>query len=266
MLSKKIFLSATLMSMAGFVACGDDSSSNSGDDKLPEKVETIEQANDLKCDESVKCAKVFVEEELVNDYFQCDGAQWFPATDAKFKDLCPAEEEQKGEEGTEEGSEEGGNGSDDNGNKSEGSEGSENTGDNGSSTEAGSSASSAESTSSNADSASSGEGSEGSEELTGPTGDLYSCLQDSEIDMFGESMKTKICTETTANSETAEGLKATCVSSDVEGFKITSTEGTGCSAETGYVKKCVVSNDAAVYFYDADAAGKSCEDLLKNNN
>ena len=262
MLSKKIFLSATLMSMAGFVACGDDSSSNSGDDKLPEKVETIEQANDLKCDESVKCAKVFVEEELVNDYFQCDGAQWFPATDAKFKDLCHAEEEQKGEEGTEEGSEEGGNGSDDNGNKSEGSEGSENTGDNGSSTEAGSSASSAESTSSNADSASSGEGSEGGEELTGPTGNLYSCLQDSEI----MGMKTKICTETTANSTTAAGLKETCTSFDYEGMKITSTEGTGCSAETGYVKKCVVSNDAAVYYFDADAANKSCEELLKDED
>lgn len=102
MLSKKIFLSAALVSMAGLVACGDDSSSNSGDDKLPEKVKTIQEANDLKCDESVKCAKVFVEEEIVNDYFQCDGSQWFPATDAKFKDLCPAEDkkaegEEKGE-------------------------------------------------------------------------------------------------------------------------------------------------------------------------
>ena len=99
-------------------------------------------------------------------------------------------------------------------------------------------------------------------EVTGPTGDLYSCLQDS--DMMG--MTTKICTETTANSSTAAELKKTCTSFDYEGMKMTSTEGTGCSAETGYVKKCVVSNDAAVYFYDADAAGKSCEDLLKNNN
>ena len=95
--SKKIFLSAALVSMAGFVACGDDSSSSASDGTLPEKVKTIQEANSLKCDESVKCAKVFVEEEIVNDYFQCDGSQWFPATDAKFKDLCPAKAE--GEEG-----------------------------------------------------------------------------------------------------------------------------------------------------------------------
>ncbi len=221
MLSKKIFLSAALVSMAGLVACGDDSSSNSDDSTLPEKVKTIQEANSLKCDESVKCAKVFVEEEIVNDYFQCDGSQWFPATDAKFKDLCPAKAE--GEEG---------------GNTPE------------------SSASEAGSTDSGA-AASSDSGSE----LTGPTGDLYSCLQDSEI--MGN--KTKICTETTANSDVATQLKATCTSFDYEGMKMTSTEGTGCSAETGYVKKCVVSNDAAVYYFDADAAGKSCEELTKKN-
>ena len=92
MLSKKIFLSAALVSMAGLVACGDDSSSSAGDATLPEKVKTIQEANDLKCDASVKCAKVFVEEEIVNDYFQCDGERWQPATDPKFNDLCPAEE------------------------------------------------------------------------------------------------------------------------------------------------------------------------------
>lgn len=239
MLSKKIFLSAAFISMAGFVACGDDSSSNSGDDKLPEKVETIEQANDLKCDESVKCAKVFVEEELVNDYFQCDGAQWFPATDAKFKDLCPAEEEQKGEEGTEEGSEEGGNGSDDNGNKSEGSEGSENTDDNGSSTEAGSSASSAESTSSNADSASSGEGSEGGEELTGPTGDLVSCT----MEVFGE----KTCDEVAKADEAA--LSAQC---DMMGGTM-KTDG-GCKADD-FAAKCTCKKGN---HYDSSCDGFTC--------
>ena len=77
--------------------------------------------------------------------------------------------------------------------------------------------------------------------------------------------KTKICTETTANSDVATQLKATCTSFDYDGMKITSTEGTGCSAETGYVKKCVVSNDAAVYYFDADAASKSCEELTKKN-
>ena len=58
MLSKKIFLSAALVSMAGFVACGDDSSSNSGDGKLPEKVPTLEKALKLPCDETLKCEKV----------------------------------------------------------------------------------------------------------------------------------------------------------------------------------------------------------------
>ena len=94
MLSKKIVLSAALISMAGFVACGDDSSSNSGsNDTLPEKVYSIQAATSLKCDESVKCAKVFVEDGMVNDYFQCDGTQWQPATDPKFTNICSTEGE-----------------------------------------------------------------------------------------------------------------------------------------------------------------------------
>ena len=249
MLSKKIFLSAALVSMASLVACGDYSSSNSGDDKLPEKVKTIKEATSLKCDESLKCAKVFVEDETVNDYFQCDGENWFPATDAKFQDLCPAGENKA--EGEEKG-------------ESEGDKTPESSASEAGSTDSGvaSSESGAASTDSSADSADSNENSSNSgSELTGPTGDLYSCLQDSDI----MGMKTKICTETTANSATATELKATCTSFDYEGMKMTSTEGTGCSAETGYVKKCVVSNDAAVYFFDADAADKSCEELTKKN-
>lgn len=252
MLSKKIFLSAALVSMAGLVACGDDSSSNSDDSTLPEKVKTIQEANSLKCDESVKCAKVFVEEEIVNDYFQCDGSQWFPATDAKFKDLCPAKAE--GEEG---------------GNTPESSASEAGSTDSGAaaSSDSGAAASSDSGAAASSDSgaaASSDSGvasSESGSELTGPTGDLYSCLQDSEI--MGN--KTKICTETTANSDIATQLKATCTSFDYGEMKMTSTEGTGCSAETGYVKKCVVSNDAAVYYFDADAASKSCEELTKKN-
>ena len=240
----KIFPIALCCAALSFWACGDDSSSG-GDDTLPEKVKTIKEANDLKCDESVKCAKVFVEEEIVNDYFQCDGENFMPATDGKFKDLCPAEEEKKTE------------GDDNKGPESSASE----------TTSTDSSADSADSNTESTDSSEGDEGGEGSEgdeggeELTGPTGDLYSCLQDSDI----AGMKTKICTETTANSTTAAGLKETCTSFDYEGMKMTSTEGTGCSAETGYVKKCVVSNDAAVYFFDADAADKSCDELIKKD-
>ena len=119
MLSKKIFLSAALVSMAGFVACGDDSSSNSGDGKLPEKVPTLEKALKLPCDETLKCEKVFVEEENINDYFQCDGERWQPITDPKFKDLCSTKEEGSNSEGTEKGSNNDGNSSDSNGSSSD---------------------------------------------------------------------------------------------------------------------------------------------------
>ena len=259
MLSKKIFFSAAFVSMAGLVACGDDSSSNSGSGELPKSVPTFFDLADVECNADRKCETIIVEEGP--DTYECDGvSQWNMLINSMPSKVCPAKEEEKGTEGDEEGKTEG----DDN--KTPESSASETT-----STDSG-----AESTDSNTESTDSGEGSEGGEEggegseggeeLTGPTGELYSCLQDSEIEMFGESMKTKICTETTANSTTATELKATCTSVDVEGMKITSTEGTGCSAETGYVKKCVVSNDAAVYYFDADAAGKSCEELLKDKN
>ncbi len=92
MFSKKIILFTILISVAGFMACGDDNSSGSGDeDTLPEKVGSIEEVKSLKCDESVKCAKVFVEDGTVDDYFQCDGSQWLPITDTKFNELCPTQ-------------------------------------------------------------------------------------------------------------------------------------------------------------------------------
>ena len=99
MFSKKIFFLVSFISIVGFVGCGDDSSSNSGtnSDDLPEKVWSIKEATSLKCDESVKCAKVFVEDGMVDDYFQCDGSQWFPATDTKFKELCPTKEKTEDE-------------------------------------------------------------------------------------------------------------------------------------------------------------------------
>ena len=259
MLSKKIFLSAAFISMAGFVACGDDSSSNSGDDSndIPEKVETIDKAIHLNCTEEIKCTMVYVEE--VKDNFFCNGTKFEPYSPVLNAKDCPAEEE-KGEEGTEEGSEEGseegGNGSDNNGNKSEGDQGSANTGDNGTSTDEGTSASSAESTSSNADSADSGEGSEGGEELTGPTGDVVSCLQ--EINMMG--VTTQSCSEMAASSEDVAAMQAACQS--VEGF-VTATLGTGCPAS--YTKKCIVDNENVAYFYEEANANEDCADLVQKN-
>lgn len=248
MLSKKILLSSALISMAGLVACGDDSSSNSGSGELPKSVPTFFDLADVECNADRKCETIIVEEGP--DTYECDGvSQWNMLINSMPSKVCPAKEEEKGAEDDEEGKTEG----DDN--KAPESSASETT-----STDSG--ADSADSNTESTDSSEGEEDSEGGEELTGPTGDLYSCLQDSEI----MGMKTKICTETTANSTTAAELKETCTSFDYDGMKMTSTEGTGCSAETGYVKKCVVSNDAAVYFFDADAADKSCEDLLKDKN
>ena len=240
MLSKKIFLSAAFISMAGFVACGDDSSSNSNSKELPPSVPTFFDLADVECNADRKCETIIVEEGP--DTYECDGvSQWNMLINSMPSKICPAEEEQKGEEGTEEGSEEGGNGSDDNGNKSEGSEGSENTDDNGSSTEAGSSASSAESTSSNADSASSGEGSEGGEELTGPTGDLVSCT----MEMFGE----KTCDEVAKADEAALSAQCSMVGGTMK------TDG-GCKAgDFAATCTCKKGNH-----YDSSCDGFTCND------
>lgn len=244
---KKVFLSAALISMAGLVACGDDSSSNSNSKELPPSVPTFFDLADVECNADRKCETIIVEEGP--DTYECDGvSQWNMLINSMPSKVCPAEEEKKAE-GDEEGK----------------TEGDDNKGPESSASETTSTDSSAESTDSSGEGSEEGgegsEGGEGGEELTGPTGDLYSCLQDSDI--MGK--KTKICTETTANSTTAAGLKETCTSFDYEGMKMTSTEGTGCSAETGYVKKCVVSNDAAVYYFDADAANKSCDELTKKD-
>ena len=121
MLSKKIILSTLLVSMSGLVACGDDSSSGS-DGTLPEKVYSIEAVKSLNCNESVKCTKVFVEDGMVDDYFQCDGSQWFPATDTKFKELCPTkgkDENNKPESSSEASNKEGVGSSDSNGGSSD---------------------------------------------------------------------------------------------------------------------------------------------------
>ena len=252
MLFKKIVLPTAILSIAGLVACGDDSSSNSGNDskELPKSVPTFFDLEDVDCNADLKCKTIIVEDGP--DTYECDGENWNMLINSMPSKVCPAEEENgeegKGEEGDNEseGSEEGGNNS----------EGSEEGGDNGGSTEVGSSASAAESTSSNADSASSGEGNEGGEELTGPTGDVVSCLQ--EISMMG--VTTQSCSEIAADSKDVEAMKASCQT--VEGF-VTATLGTACP--TPYTKKCVVDNENAAYFYEEANASENCADLVQKN-
>lgn len=245
MLFKKIVLPTAILSVAGLVACGDDSSSNAGDDSnnIPEKVETIEKALRLNCTEEIKCTMVYVEE--VKDNFFCNGTKFEPYSPILNAKDCPAEEENKGEEGTEEGNNE--------------SEGSEEGGDNGGSTEDGSSSSGATSTDSNTDGEEGGNGEEGTKEPTGPTGDVVSCLQ--VVSMMG--ITTQSCDEYAANSANIDSFKAECAAMNVEGF-LTATEGTGCPKD--FTKKCVVSNDVASYFYEEENANESCDDLLSGDD
>ncbi len=96
MLSKKIFLSAALVSMAGLVACGDDSSSNSDSKELPKSVKTFMDLGDIECNADRKCETILVEEH--NDTYQCDGVkQWDMLLDGVPSKVCPAEEEKKAE-------------------------------------------------------------------------------------------------------------------------------------------------------------------------
>ncbi len=106
MLSKKIFLSAAFVSMAGLVACGDDSSSNSGSGELPKSVPTFFDLADVECNADRKCETIIVEEGP--DTYECDGvSQWNMLINSMPSKVCPAKEEEKGTEGDEEGKTEG---------------------------------------------------------------------------------------------------------------------------------------------------------------
>ena len=244
MLFKKIILPTAILSVAGLVACGDDSSSNSGDDSnnIPEKVETIDKAIHLNCTEEIKCTMVYVEE--VKDNFFCNGTKFEPYSPILNAKDCPAEENKaEGEE------------------KGEGEKTPES-----SASEAGSTDSGAESTDSNTDGGEGseggeegGNGEEGSKEPTGPTGDVVSCLQ--VISMMG--VTTQSCDEYAANSADIDSYKAECAAMNVEGF-LTTTEGTGCPKN--FTKKCVVSNDVASYFYEEENANESCDDLINGDD
>ncbi len=104
MFSKKIFLSAALASMAGLVACGDDSSSNASSKELPKSVPTFMDLDGVECNADRKCATILVEDH--NDTYECDGVQqWNKLFDGMPSKVCPAEE--KRAEGDENGEGEG---------------------------------------------------------------------------------------------------------------------------------------------------------------
>ena len=86
---KMLGLALSLTAAFGLMACGGDSSSAS--DKLPEKVQTVEEATKLDCNDDLKCQMVFVEE--FTDNFFCDGKEvrpYSPVVDAK---ICPADDD-----------------------------------------------------------------------------------------------------------------------------------------------------------------------------
>lgn len=207
MLSKKIFLSAAFVSMAGLVACGDDSSSNSNSKELPKSVPTFFDLADVECNADRKCETIIVENGP--DTYECDGKQWNMLINSMPSKVCPAEEEKKSEEGAEEG-----------GNSSEGaedgnntSEGSENTGDKGISSEAGSSDSGATSTDSEETSSSSAATAK------------VSCDNINEAGQQAFGTMGATCTEVDAGTMAATALELRC--EDYDG-----TLGTGCPVES----------------------------------
>lgn len=103
MLFKKIAFSSALVTIAGLIACGDDSSSNDGDGtELPKSVPTFMDLNDIKCNAERKCEKILVVEH--NDTYQCDGvSQWNLLMDGFPSQVCPAEENNGVEGGDNEG-------------------------------------------------------------------------------------------------------------------------------------------------------------------
>ncbi len=234
MLSKKIFLSAAFVSMAGLVACGDDSSSNSGSGELPKSVPTFFDLADVECNADRKCETIIVEDGP--DTYECDGvSQWNMLINSMPSKVCPAKEE-KGTEGDEEGKTEG----DDN--KAPESSASETT-----STDSG-----ADSADSNTESTDSGEGSEGGEEggeggegseeggeeVTGPTGDLVSCS------FIADGVKGgTYCEEVAASMQAAIAMECDMMSGTMK------TDG-GCSQD-GVKKKCT-SENMNYYVYDGD--------------
>ena len=212
MLSKKIFLSAAFVSMAGLVACGDDSSSNSGSGELPKSVPTFFDLADVECNADRKCETIIVEEGP--DTYECDGvSQWNMLINSMPSKVCPAKEEEKGAEDDEEGKTEG----DDN--KAPESSASETTStDSGAeSTDSGATStdSGAASTDSNTESANSG-----AESTDSGAGEMVSCNGIEGIPGTPSCLEVPV-----SDTEKANAMKEQCAS------VLGGTLGTGCPAD-----------------------------------
>ncbi|MBR2211181.1 MAG: hypothetical protein IJ896_06920 [Fibrobacter sp.] len=71
----------------------DDSNiSPSYDNNWPSRVSSIEEAMALDCNAALKCQKVFVEEEMVQDYFYCNGTS-MQAYTILDEQVCSADED-----------------------------------------------------------------------------------------------------------------------------------------------------------------------------
>lgn len=90
-------------------------------------------------------------------------------------------------------------------------------------------------------------------------GKIISCDMKTEFEFMGESLTSHSCAEISSNADAADELEKSCVGAP--DFGITATKGSGCAG--GEKKKCASPDGSgAVYFYDADAADSSCDDLL----
>ena len=212
MLSKKILLSSALISMAGLVACGDDSSSNSDSGELPKSVPTFFDLADVECNADRKCETIIVEEGP--DTYECDGvSQWNMLINSMPSKVCPAKEEEKGAEDDEEGKTEG----DDN--KAPESSASETTStDSGAeSTDSGATStdSGAASTDSNTESANSG-----AESTDSGAGEMVSCNGIEGIPGTPSCLEVPV-----SDTEKANAMKEQCAS------VLGGTLGTGCPAD-----------------------------------
>ena len=239
MLFNKIVLSSALLSVAGLVACGDDSSSNSDSKELPKSVPTFFDLADVECNADRKCETIIVEDGP--DTYECDGvSQWNMLINSMPSKICPAEEEKKAE--GEEGGDDAGS-SDSNGGSTEISTDSQGTSTDSDATSTNSGATSTDSgatstdsqgtsTDSGATSTDSGDktdDSSSSKEVTGPTGNLVSCTYTADGVMGGT-----FCDEVAESMQS--GLAGQC---DMMAGTM-KTDG-GCSQEN-VMKKCPSEN------------------------
>ena len=98
-LIEKIVASGILSLAAGFVACGDDSSSGVGNNSLPnsslpDKIESFSDVEDFDCNGDRECESIYINESGL--YAQCIGEKWVKRT---FSRLNACDEESSSSKG-----------------------------------------------------------------------------------------------------------------------------------------------------------------------